>query len=279
MNVASDYEAKFPRTPHLLVAEGLELRDDKVLSAEEAKAMLSFPLVLEEKVDGANLGIAFDGKGEPVVRNRGSFVGPGRCHPQFERLWAWLYERKERLFDRCGNRLAVFGEWCAVKHSIRYDRLPDWFLGFDVRDVRTGDFWDVAGRDALFADVGVVPVRTVGTGRFTASPLENAVGFDPQPIRRRTGGGPLFETRSERKARTKGQNGARGFRPIHRLPLDVFRFAAERTGPLRSGFRCFLFVLPFPPQGFQSLGRASAFSGTEKPFHVRFGSFFKCFLA
>lgn len=47
---------RFPHTPHLAWLGKGESRDDKVLSQAEAKAFLAGPVLLEEKVDGANLG-------------------------------------------------------------------------------------------------------------------------------------------------------------------------------------------------------------------------------
>lgn len=49
---------KSPSTPHLITLEGVEVRDDKVLSESERTDFLKHELVIEEKVDGANLGIS-----------------------------------------------------------------------------------------------------------------------------------------------------------------------------------------------------------------------------
>ena len=49
---------RYPHTPHLAwLGEGAP-RDDKVLSPLEVEAFLSQPLIVEEKVDGANIGIS-----------------------------------------------------------------------------------------------------------------------------------------------------------------------------------------------------------------------------
>ncbi len=46
---------KFPSTPHLATLPGVDIRGDKVLSESERDAFLKHGLVVEEKVDGANL--------------------------------------------------------------------------------------------------------------------------------------------------------------------------------------------------------------------------------
>ena len=54
----SDGFFRFPHTPHLTWLGLGEPRDDKVLSGDEALALLSADVVLEEKLDGANLGFS-----------------------------------------------------------------------------------------------------------------------------------------------------------------------------------------------------------------------------
>jgi hypothetical protein len=54
----SDGFFRFPHTPHLAWLGQGEPRDDKVLSADGSLNLLSADVVLEEKVDGANLGFS-----------------------------------------------------------------------------------------------------------------------------------------------------------------------------------------------------------------------------
>ena len=54
---------KFPSTPHLALLGEVAVRDDKVMSKFERDEFLTHELVVEEKVDGANLGISFDESG------------------------------------------------------------------------------------------------------------------------------------------------------------------------------------------------------------------------
>ena len=55
---------KFPSTPHLALMADKAARDDKVLKLEAREEFLQHELIVEEKVDGANLGISFDEGGE-----------------------------------------------------------------------------------------------------------------------------------------------------------------------------------------------------------------------
>lgn len=62
---------KFPRTPHLFVVSGLDIRDDKVLPEPEYQLFLNNNIIIEEKVDGANVGISLSKKGDLLIQNRG----------------------------------------------------------------------------------------------------------------------------------------------------------------------------------------------------------------
>ena len=148
------------------------------MSAAEASVFLADEVTVEEKVDGANLGIAVDAAGQPVVWNRGTVLHPG-SHPQFAPLWGWLAQRAVALGTALGGSLALFGEWCVAVHSARYDRLPDWFLAFDVCDVERDEFWSSDRRDALAARLGLATVPRVARDRFSLPALVERVRWTP----------------------------------------------------------------------------------------------------
>jgi hypothetical protein len=162
---------KFPHTPHLAWLGPSHPRADKVFTPEEAHAFLAQPITVEEKIDGANLGISFESNGQPFLQNRGTRLGPS-CHPQFQPLWAWLSTRHSQLHSALADRLILFGEWCFAVHSIHYNRLPDWFIAFDVFDRDEGGFWDHARRDRLLTSLGISAVPSLACGRFTLDRLK-----------------------------------------------------------------------------------------------------------
>ena len=78
----------------------------------------------------------------------------------------------------------LFGEWCYARHSIFYDRLPDWFLGFDIYDKRFGRFLSSGRRDALLKEMSVFKVPFVARGRFTYPEIQKLLSvskFSDQP--------------------------------------------------------------------------------------------------
>jgi ATP-dependent RNA circularization protein (DNA/RNA ligase family) len=157
---------RFPHTPHLLWLGQETPRSDKVLSLPEARAFLTRDVEVEEKVDGANLGLSFDSQGTLQAQNRGSYLDPELAHAQFKPLFRWLAGRQEAIAEALFPDLMLFGEWCYAVHSIRYNRLPDWFLVFDVYDRSRERFWSTRRRDELAARLGLAVVPKLGQGRF-----------------------------------------------------------------------------------------------------------------
>ncbi|MDR1533734.1 MAG: RNA ligase family protein [Planctomycetota bacterium] len=190
---------KFPSTPHLVAPAGIDLRGDKSLSEAKREEFLRHELVVEEKIDGANLGVSFDGEGNLRVQNRGAYLElPGAG--QWRLLGDWLAPRLDALFDNLGDRHILFGEWCRARHSLFYDRLPDWFLGFDLYDREAGRFLAAARRDGLLAKMSLARVPFLARGRFSLSNLGNLLPrsrFSDQPAEglylRRDRGGWLEE--------------------------------------------------------------------------------------
>lgn len=173
---------RFPHTPHLAwLGEG-EPRDDKVLSADEANALLAGDVVVEEKLDGANLGFSLSAEGELLAQNRGQYLAEPHAG-QFARLPAWLALHHDALLDVLQAHLMLFGEWCAARHSLDYAALPDWFLLFDVYDREAGRFWSTARRGALAQAAGLVQVREIARGPASLGELKQLVTTTPSRFR------------------------------------------------------------------------------------------------
>lgn len=171
---------RFPHTPHLAwLGEG-QPRDDKLLSPDEAEALLSGEVAVEEKVDGANIGFSTGEDGSLRVQNRGSYLDADHSHPQFRPLWGWLGARESALVEALGPDRMLFGEWCYAVHSVVYERLPDWFLGFDVYDRSVRKFWDSARRDALLTSLRLHPVPRIARGHFTIEGIEQLLSSASQ---------------------------------------------------------------------------------------------------
>ena len=174
---------KFPRTKHLFDAGGSGVsREDLLMDKGEENLFYSGAVagsggktkksgsasgqqvVVEEKVDGANLGISIAADWKLQAQNRSHFV-TSSTHKQFSPLDTWLEAHSSALFEVMEpERHVLFGEWLYAKHSIHYTRLPDYFLAFDLYDRRTGVFCSSVERDRLLKSAGISTVRTISAG-------------------------------------------------------------------------------------------------------------------
>lgn len=132
---------KFPRTPHLL-RTGASTSDDIVLADfDELKGQI----ILEEKIDGANMGFSLDADGSIQCQNRSHWVCAAD-HAQYRPLSNWIKVHSAELIKTLAQdksfleRFILFGEWVVAKHSIHYTSLPDFFLAFDMYDRLQGTF-------------------------------------------------------------------------------------------------------------------------------------------
>lgn len=179
---------RFPHTPHLAWLGSAEPRDDKVLASTDVAGLLHGEVVVEEKLDGANLGFSLSPAGELRVQNRGTYLTEPYAG-QFARLPAWLATHGEgiadALLDSHDAQLILFGEWCAARHSLSYTRLPDWLLLFDVFDTKAGRFWSRTRRNPLAQRLGLATAPQVVHGRFRLNDLVE--GLDTWPSRFRDG--------------------------------------------------------------------------------------------
>lgn len=155
---------KYPRTHHV---EGSRLQPgDHDLAAVPFRELAGRRLVVEEKLDGANAALSFDASGRLRLQSRGHYLRGGANERQFDLLKAWAHARAGELHRVLGSRHVVYGEWLRAKHTVFYDRLPHWFLEFDVLDLETGAFLSTARRRELLAPLPIVSVPVLAEGTF-----------------------------------------------------------------------------------------------------------------
>lgn len=178
----TECKLKFVRTFHLVDLGSMQ-DDDKIVTSGDRPMFLGPVVSLEEKIDGANIGIslhptelAADERPAFRFQKRAHFV-TGATEAQFAGLEEWAWENRRALrkllilplpeataapaeLSGCraslGQRI-VFGEWCLALHSKSYKRLCDKFLIFDIFDAALragrGGFLSVVSRDAMLHDV------------------------------------------------------------------------------------------------------------------------------
>jgi RNA ligase len=156
---------KYPRTHHL---EGSRLQPgDEDLDAIPWSEVLGRHVVAEEKMDGANAGLSFDNEGRLWLQSRGHFLTGGTREKHFNLFKQWANSLTETMRRCIGTRYLIYGEWLYAKHTIYYDRLPNYFLEFDVLDRETGEFLSTQRRRELLAAMTIHSVPILFEGKLT----------------------------------------------------------------------------------------------------------------
>src|SRR5882762_8785993 len=190
MGATRDDFIKYPRTPHLFGSKGTD--DDKHLGREESEAFIAdASLIVEEKLDGTNVGIHFTSAGRMVLQCRGHEITTG-MHSQYDLFKQWTMGKRPVLEAMLEDRLLLFGEWLYARHSVHYRRLPHYFFEFDIYDKRKNVFLDLGSRLETIEGTGILTVPVIHRGATTADELRKLIGssgFDSQfanPVTGRT---------------------------------------------------------------------------------------------
>lgn len=157
---------KYPRTPHL---QGSRLQPgDEDLSQVPFSNISGRHVVLEEKVDGANSAISFGEEGELLLQSRGHYLTGGLREKHYDLMKQWAAVHSQAFYEVLGQRYIMYGEWLYAKHAIYYDRLPHYFMEFDIYDREKGIYLDTPSRHALIKDLPVCSVPVLAAGRFSS---------------------------------------------------------------------------------------------------------------
>ena len=164
---------KYPRTQHI---KGSKLQEgDYDLSQIPFSKIQNKNIVIEEKVDGANVGISFSTDGELLLQSRGHFLVGGYKERHYDLLKIFANENYQQLYSVLGDKYIMYGEWLYAKHKIYYDALPSYFLEFDVYDKEKGVFLDTTSRRELLKDLPICSVPVLASGKFDS--LEKVLSF------------------------------------------------------------------------------------------------------
>lgn len=156
---------KYPRTHPI---EGSRLQPgDEDLEAVSFADLEGKHLVVEEKLDGSNSGISFE-QGRLRLQSRGHFLRGGPSERQFALLKTWATSHQAALREVLGERYVLYGEWLYAKHTVFYDRLPHYFMEFDVLDTEVDRFLSTNARRALLEGLHVVSVPVLSEGSIAS---------------------------------------------------------------------------------------------------------------
>lgn len=171
-----DIILKYPRTHHI---EGSRFQEgDEELDNIPFNKINNSYLVVEEKVDGANCGISFSDDGELLLQSRGHFLTGGAREKHFNLFKTWANIHVSELFDILSNRYIMYGEWLYAKHTMFYDKLPHYFMEFDIFDKEEKFFLSTKKRKELLSKANFISsVFIIKEGYFKLlSELTNCIG-------------------------------------------------------------------------------------------------------
>lgn len=171
-NISPDY----PRIPHLDKSISAMTHDDIVTESK-----ITFPLTawVQEKVDGANLGVSWTSG--PIVRNRNNILKKGYIETdtpaklQFRPTWNWVHKHGadiRKLSELCYSPITIYGEWMYATHSIYYDRLPDLFLAYDIYVVEDRKFLAPDVFEELMSQTDICYIKSV---KHTLNSMQDVV--------------------------------------------------------------------------------------------------------
>ena len=116
MGASRENFTKYPRTPHLFGSHGTD--DDKHLGQRESLDFIADPsLIVEEKLDGTNVGIHFTTAGRLVLQCRGHEITTG-MHPQYDLFKQWTMGKRPLLEAMLEDRFLLFGDSHACDHHV-----------------------------------------------------------------------------------------------------------------------------------------------------------------
>ena len=138
---------EYPKTPHLPFKPNMA-QGDVAVDMTAARIIFEQPVVIEEKIDGASVGICAE-NGNPIIRNRDHILKKGfmrkkkdtTAKMQFRSIWNYYYEHRkgfEEIFE--AGPYSVYGEWMLAQHGLFYDKLPDWFIPYDIFNYEAQEF-------------------------------------------------------------------------------------------------------------------------------------------
>jgi hypothetical protein len=106
----------------------INVQNKLTLCHKDQCALLTGRVEITEKMDGANVGIIRNKSGWTLQKRRGL---ADTQHPQFSFFWNWARANHDRIMS-IPRGWIIYGELLYAKHHINYDKLPSFFMTFNV---------------------------------------------------------------------------------------------------------------------------------------------------
>jgi hypothetical protein len=161
-------------------------RDDQSLPASAVDLLLADSLVVEEKLDGANVSLWYDNQSVKAALRSGA-TSMDRAG-QLGTLRAWAAQHSDHLIGLLSHGGVLYGEWLYVGHTTLYDRLPSFFVGIDFLEADEFACVDERNDCLAIASIAAPPElfrgrvgdvdhldSLLGLSRFGSEPMEGLI--------------------------------------------------------------------------------------------------------
>jgi hypothetical protein len=159
----------------------------------QLESKIQFPLTgwVQEKLDGANLGVSWTSG--PVIRNRNNILKKGYIKKetpskiQFRSSWNWIHAHNkdiQKLSKSLMTPVTIYGEWMFASHSIFYDKLPDFFMAYDIY-LSEYDEW--LSPDKFESEISQTNIRFIKPTKMTFNDISDVVRVSELPSEYRNG--------------------------------------------------------------------------------------------
>ena len=183
--------AGYPRIPHLRWSRGAD-PGDLILSEKALAECSGRVFTYEEKLDGFNVAFLRNERGGFTPQARSGRT-QGDRGGQLGRVRAWAAAHLGSLDTCMEDSSVLYGEWLLRRHTIEYDRLPDWLVVLDLWSPNRGFATvDVRAERCRVAELVPAPVLGIGPwqteaqleawcrrSRYSTGPAEGIILRDP----------------------------------------------------------------------------------------------------
>jgi len=147
---------RYPRIYRIPHPSGYRHGGKRYLTYPELLELFNGVVHVEEKLDGAQFSVMREG-GEIVVYQRGTNVVDGYEPGVYRGIWRlWVYPHYEKL-QELPEHYVLYGEYLRIRHTVPYDRLPDWAVVFDVYDLERQAFLGYEEKIRVIMNLGLEP--------------------------------------------------------------------------------------------------------------------------
>lgn len=121
-------------------------------------------LVFEEKIDGTDVSLSFDNNANVCIHTCGHTTNNVK---QFSLLYKFADKHINELFEILSDRYVMYGAWMYCKHTIFYDKLPNYFIEYDIYDKQEKQWLSTYKRKQLLENQSIIhSVPIINSGKL-----------------------------------------------------------------------------------------------------------------